>query len=95
MPNIPPIRHSTVQNSHPVNRGAKTAASENITEDPHPVKRHLERRNRRERRRRQVYIRFDRRKRGLHRRKYETAPDKTENSTALSDTVGKNINTTA
>ncbi len=95
MQNIPPLQQKQAADTRQPKRGKKAMATENIAADTQPVKRHLDRRHRQDRRHKQMNVSPERRQRGLLRRKSDSDSLLDAESDALSDTVGKHINTTA
>jgi len=95
MSNIPLINQRPIPRSLQARRANQTRESEQSTSKAPKIKRRLERRRKQDRRQKQVNVSFDRRQRGIYRRKSKIKQHLTAESAAISDTVGKNINITA
>jgi len=95
MPNIPSIHNRPATNSRLVNRARKVMPGEHTTDESHRARRRIERRHRQERRQKRLNVKFERRQAASRRKSIETGIKLSTDKASLSDTVGKNINTTA
>jgi len=95
MSNIPLIQQNRIPGSQQLRRANKVISSEQSSEQAPKIQRRLERRKNQNRRKKQINIRFDRRLRGNHRRKYLSKQQSAADTAVLSDNVGRHINTTA
>jgi len=95
MPNIAFTYQGRIIGSPAFRRAQKLSQSEQNTSRSAKIKRRLERRQNKDRRQRQTKIHFDRRHKGIHRRKNQLSPLISAKSVSLGDTIGKHINTTA
>lgn len=95
MPNIPSIHNRPATNSRLTSRARKVLPGEHTTDDSHPAKRRMERRRQQDRRKNRLKVKFERRQTLSRRRTVRTDIKLSAEKTSLSDTVGKNINTTA
>ncbi len=92
---IPLIPKNRLPASPHLRRASQTSASEASSRNAATIKRRLERRQNKERRQKKRHVFFERRQRAVLRRKKLGFKKTQAVSAALSDTVGKNIDTTA
>ncbi|RDH82395.1 MAG: hypothetical protein DIZ80_08860 [endosymbiont of Galathealinum brachiosum] len=95
MSNIPLINQNRISGSSLPRRTNKVIASKSTNDKTPAIKRRLERRQNLDRRQKKIKVLFDRRLRGIHRRKLLSNKQETADTIGLSETKGKHINTTA
>ena len=95
MPNIPFIPQGRNLSLSQFRRAHSLSQSEQSTSRSPKIKRRLERRQNKDRRQQQTRVLFDRRHKGMARRKNQLNQSISAKSVSLSDTIGKHINTTA
>jgi len=91
MPNIPFIQHNRNAATAQIRRTQRTFKNDDSAASSY-IKRRLDRRKRTERRQKETLVIFDRRQRGIQRRKKALLNTNTIN---LNATIGKHVNTTA